>query len=694
MRKSKRSRIRAAAILVVLLVSSALAGQAVAQYEEDLFVPSVRVGYPRVSSARVSAVPAPSIVSVTVEAVDPDAADQRPWKFRYLWVPGYTAEGDPVQLKAVYDQHVDELIRWDDERWSDWSEFNVPGEETTLQFAGLEDGELWLLALQVMDRDGAVSLGRGYQSEVANFYISSVLFVPLVDLRDLYLGPAWNYAPSSEIAARQPLNFRWIATADEYNGTIVSYRHGWDLIDRDDPMDPGWEVPAGLAPENFYAQERTFASGGLHYFYLRVEDNCGTVVWYRWSLSVVPYVAYEDQLPLLLIDQVVDANSGQWVDAAGIARDSAAYRNAYWHFLAEAEGVQDFEWDRDRIDDSEAYALEYSDLVQYRAVLCFARMHPEQYLLADYRAVADVDRYNSLSSYQQGGGNLFLVGDRSMDSMFESKSNYWTPFVFESTEPEQNGYQTSFGYVELPDGSVVPRGVRQYAYATVGIAALDWTSSSSKTAYGRDVTLYVDRPANCSGMKGMVLDAGFRAQHLIGPGVLADTLYTDAVIDWQDAANQAAGTLTLTSSIFPFRYDEFVDAAIIGQPTPIVPQACADGPGGLCIEPMFTGLSRFDYIREVNWAAGDTGWPQSQYTAAELRDLCGVIALEDYQGEEQSSARTNGQTYGYFSYKTAASKPSGKADAYWGFDPYRFDPEQSKRAIRWVLDYFGLQMRQ
>ncbi len=37
-------------------------------------------------------------------------------------------------------------------------------------------------------------------------------------------------------------------------------------------------------------------------------------------------------------------------------------------------------------------------------------------------------------------------------------------------------------------------------------------------------------------------------------------------------------------------------------------------------------------------------------------------------------------------------KPSMKADVYWGFDPYRFDHEETKKAIRWVLDYFGLQV--
>jgi len=44
------------------------------------------------------------------------------------------------------------------------------------------------------------------------------------------------------------------------------------------------------------------------------------------------------------------------------------------------------------------------------------------------------------------------------------------------------------------------------------------------------------------------------------------------------------------------------------------------------------------------------------------------------------------------SYKMVEDKPSGKADVYWGFDPYRFDQNETKKAVRWVLDYFGMQI--
>ena len=66
------------------------------------------------------------------------------------------------------------------------------------------------------------------------------------------------------------------------------------------------------------------------------------------------------------------------------------------------------------------------------------------------------------------------------------------------------------------------------------------------------------------------------------------------------------------------------------------------------------------------------------------------MALESFDGVPLSSARTNDQVYGFFSWNMVEEKPTEKADVYWGFDPYRFDQEETKDAIRWVLQYFGL----
>jgi hypothetical protein len=277
------------------------------------------------------------------------------------------------------------------------------------------------------------------------------------------------------------------------------------------------------------------------------------------------------------------------------------------------------------------------------------------------------------------------------------------PIIFDAIETvyivDGESYIVGFGQIELPDGSVVPRGPTMYPYATAGITALDWTSPSTKTIYGRNRMARWDRKSDCAGLKGLALDPDFRAYHGVAPGAMADTFFTDQVIDWYDVVAADSGNLELFNEqySYQFRNDEFVDGNISSRTTPIVLQECPDipsTPGGMCVEPMFTGISRMDWMREYMWAEGDADWPHSQYSDFELDDGCGPLGTTAYLGIPKSGAPTNDQTFGYFSYKMVEEKPSGKADVYWGFDPYRFDQEETKKAIRWVLDYFGLQIGQ
>ena len=46
--------------------------------------------------------------------------------------------------------------------------------------------------------------------------------------------------------APQPLEFQWIATAENYLSSVVAYRYGWDVMDPNSENDPGWALPPGL----------------------------------------------------------------------------------------------------------------------------------------------------------------------------------------------------------------------------------------------------------------------------------------------------------------------------------------------------------------------------------------------------------------------------------------------------------------
>jgi hypothetical protein len=680
---------------VVLAVVVLAVGSGWAQTSPEDYLPRARVQYPNLGSQGYKIVP--PTFTVGVMGTDPDSDTAMPVKFRMFFIEaqyGTDPYGNPlyIRTKSDYENYGRDLIPWDHPYWSEWIPYSPDSADRMVTFPNLQDEAYFLFAVQVMDVNGAVSTGLDYQIEVMHLKTQAGVFAPYVGLHEPFLPDLSSTVAQHEIAAGQPLNFFWEASAAAYNGTIVSCRHGWDIIDTDDPNDPGWAVPAGLEPENFVDQERTFQDG-IHTFDLVVVDNVGQQRHMQRVLTVVPFVDPSYQLPLALIDQVVDKNVQTWPDAQGVPRDQDSYRDGYWSFIAGGSGgVAGFNSDRDWFDDVES--VRYSDVVKYRAVLCYARFNNVgQTMFAQFRPQNDLDQYVWLDPYQQRGGNLFLVGDRSMESFLEAKDNYMIPMIFDTRETtfilDGQTYIVGFGTTEAPDGTLIDRGPRMYPYATAGIAALDWTSPQIKNIYARWYTAKYDRVVDCVGLKGLVLDSAFRSSHGVAVGAVADTILTDGVIDWQDPYYILDGTLGLDNGTFRFRDDEFYDANISSRPTAWNPQECVEGPNGKCVEPMWRGISRYDWMREYYRGQGED-WPASQYTPFEVEYACGPMALSGYDNGYPATARTNDRVYGFMSYKTIEDKPSNKADVYWGFDPYRFDNVETKKAVRWVLDYFGL----
>lgn len=671
---------------------------AMLSFTSTTLVPTAWAIYPNLPhGANAGAKVVPTTVSVGWRGTDPDFETQMPTRARFLWTQALNASGGRIRTQFEYNLHYAEVLDFDDPNWSPWRPYSSVDADRRVSFSDLIPNEYYLFAVQTQDTAGAVSVGLSYQNEVGHFNILANVFQPAVTLAERFMGRATNSEFVSEIAGGQPLNFSWTASATAYNGTIVAYRHGWDLLSVDDPNDPGWSVPPGVTQQNRMDVERTFQDG-VHTFTLRVEDSSRQVKIMTWTLRVVPFVTREFQHPLMILDQVVDHEVGNWPDQSGIPRNDELYRNPWWEFLGSGVGgVAGVNWERDWREHTAD--VTFSDLVNYQVVLCYAQTNDlAQRMFMKFRPENNIDKFVWLAPYQARGGNLFLVGGSSMESFLESKSNYMVPMVFDTREVNLvvggDNFEIGFGDRVLPDGTRVRRGPLMYPYATAGISALDWTSPGTKTIYNRRFIARFDRTADCVGLKGLVLDDAFRNNQLIGPGVIADTMWTDPQIDWQDHMDAAADTLRLLHNTFAFRNDEFVDANISTRSTVIVPQTCTEGPGGMCIEPMFRGIARFDFVREYQWSHGEPDWPANRYTEDQLINGCGPMALTSYQGQSLMGARTNGKVFGYFSYKTIADKPVPRADVYWGFDPYRFDHVEATKAIRWVLQYFGLQINQ
>ncbi len=666
-------------------------------FTSTTIVPTCRAVFPQLNAQGPKIVP--PTVNIGWSGIDSDFDLRIPTKVRFLWKKALDPTGAWISTRYAYDRWYDQILSFDDPEWSPWIRYKPLEEDRRVSFPQQTANDYYLFAVQVQDTAGAVSVGFGYQIEVGHVFIKNNYYRPLVDLGEPYLGSSVMNSADYEVAANQPINFKWTATATSYNGQIVSFRHGWDLTNPDDDADPGWAVPPGLSAQNKFDSERRYPQG-LHRFWLRVEDDSHQVMLLQRNITVIPYVDPLFQLPLLVIDQVVDNRVQNWPDQSGNPRNDESYRNAYWRFLGDGSGgVADLNWDRDWMDHTRI--PKYADLVKYHAVLCYAQYSDTQLMMDQFRPNdSGNDQFCWLAPYQERGGNFFLVGGSSMESFLAPASNYAIPIIFDAREPRlfigNQEFIAGFGTRTLPDESVVQRGPLMYPYATVGISSLDWTSPQGKFIYGRISTAKDDRNVACAGLKGVVLDPSFKSHHGIGPGVIPDTMYTNPEIDWQDVVSANADTLNLPTQSFPFRNDEFVDANLANRPQPLIAQECnaSDAPGGLCIEPMFRGIARFDWLREYNKRQGDAEWPNSTYDSFTLEEICGTQALTSYGTLTRGSAKTNGKVYGYFSYKMVEDKPGQKADVFWGFDPYRFNAEGTKKAIRWVLQYFGLSINQ
>ncbi|MCB1182124.1 hypothetical protein KDM41_01740 [bacterium] len=675
---------------------------AMMSFTATTLVPVARAVYPNLNSQGFMNVP--PTVNMSWSGRDPDFDLRVPTQARFVWKPAINDAGNAIRTRNEYNLYYDEVLSFDDPEWSDWIPYAPLDEDRRVAFDNQPNGEYFLFAVQVQDTAGARSVGLGYQQEVAHVKIFANFYRPIVTLSEPFLGTSQSTETlPKEIAGGQPLNFSWSASAEAYNGRIASYRHGWDLISVNDPNDPGWAVPPGTSEQNRFAEERSFQEG-LHTFTVRVVDDSGQVTVSTRTLRVVPFVDPAFQQNLMVIDATVDRLVQNWPDQNGAPRNDESYRNPWWRFLeAGTGGVEGLNWERDWRDHTDE--VKFSDLVGYKTVLCYAEFNDTaQRMFIDpdsgMRPISGRDRYVWMTPYQQRGGNLFYVGQSSMESYLEGLPNYMTPIVFNTREEtfQLNGqsFVVGFGTNERPDGTRVLRGPLQYPYSTAGIAALDWTAPATKYIYNRQNVTRFDRTPECVGLKGLVLDPAFQEYHLIGPGVVADTIWTEPQIDWHDYVDAAADTMKLFGTAFPFNRDEFIDANITSRSTPIVPQECDPdfSPNGLCVQPMFRGIARFDYIREYRWSRGETDWPSSRWTDAEIADDCGPLALDPYGGQIYGTAKTNGRVFGYMSYKMIQDKPNQKADVFWGFDPYRFDHEESRKAIRWVLQYFGLQINQ
>ncbi len=692
-------------------------------FNATTLLPTVTVTGPLGIRGQDEGVGMPSTVTFLFDGEDSDFETGTPTSVRYLWKRAIMPSGEYANTRPEFEREIEHLVAFDDSLWSNWIPYDTNDDERRISLPNQPstdgNGEqiYYLFAVQARDTAGAVSVGRGYGSEVANVYIQSGL-APFLRINEPFLGEFTGAGPnltaSLDIAAGQELNVSWTADAGDYAGEIVSFRYGWDVTDVTDPNDPNWALPPGNSPQHRRAAPISFASGA-HTLTIQVLDNSDQMTRYVLNLNVVPVPDPQQQLPLLLVDDVLDSESNAWPSPGGQPLDRDEFRDQFWLAALEGPGgVAGFQ-PGVHVIDTEDDLLEYREVVNYRSLVWATKWVsiPNSAIAEQFRptvteAAGDQDKYVWLTPYQDSVGNLLLAGSQALGA-FLAESPYELPIVFQSREGNEfSGYglvnnitvRSGFGERERPDGTTVRVGLTRYPYETVGISTLDYMSpAQSYYEYGEGRLARARRRNACAAMKALIIDPDFKANYMPGGNVFPDTIWTEESIDWWDDPYQPTPGGAPANDVLNVSYiwsnDEFYNADVVQRGTNWDPQASPDFDcgGGLCVEPMFRSLARFDWVRDERLTDDpqDT-WPDGYYGGQGqlmLDDVCGDNALEF----GNTTAKTNDQVVAFIARKTAPQKPSQAGDVILGFDPYRFDNDNMIDVVRWVLgEHFGLSM--
>ncbi|MEZ4387653.1 MAG: hypothetical protein R3D98_08760 [Candidatus Krumholzibacteriia bacterium] len=687
-------------------------------FNSTTILPTVKLTGPKSVTIQTEITNLPSTVAFLFEGEDSDFATGLPTSYRYLWKRALLPDGNYVRSRTTFNNNVDFLVPFADSLWTPWSAYD-PNDETrrvTLpdqQELDAQNNKIaYVFAIQVRDTAGAVSIDRVYNKQIANIQITRSL-APTLRVLETFLGEIEGAGPNLtralDVAAGQLLEFSWSATAADYAGIVQSYRYGWDVSDLSDPNDPNWSLPPGNTPQHRRAQPISFGSGS-HTLTVEVRDNSNQLSRATVILNVVPVPDPTDQEPVLLVDDVFDRASNTWEGPPPVRAklDRDAYRDDFWRSVIGGPGGV-AGWDSlAHTIDSEERRLNYREAVGYRSLVWTGyRVSQGNSAVADLFRPAggsvtsgDLDKYVWMTPYQQTVGNLLYVGSSAMLN-YLADSSWELPIVFQSREGNAaTGYERvrtydvrrGFGYRELPDGTRVQVGLSRYPFSTMGVSVIDLMSpNSSLYEFGTGLRADTRRKRPCVGLKGLAIDPAFKSEYMPGGEVFADTIWTEPGIDWNDNAMPTVGDVLA----YPYYWgnDEFYNADRIGRGTGWDLQQGEEwGCEGLCIEPMFRSIARFEWVKikrqEVD--PSDT-WPEGYYgppPLQSLNNLCG-----DKWRDPSFRSLTTDQTVAFISNKTAESKPSQVGDVVFGFDPYRFDNVQMRKVIRWVLgEHFGLSM--
>jgi hypothetical protein len=212
-----------------------------------------------------------------------------------------------------------------------------------------------------------------------------------------FLGPVWSdvYNIPTPIFEGERVWFRWEATAEDYGGQIVGYRHAFD----DTSAWPAWSLDD--------TRFEVIPEVGRHSLYVHVLDNANVLTRARIRIDVVE--ASLDEYILVVDDWDWSEDQPSW----GTDEDRTAFYDeilaGYVHYRVEWEPLHHAEHGRPQPPGVDALRGA-STVIWY--------VDHENTVLSDLFECSLVP-YDALSGYLRVGGNLILCGQEALTQIVD-----------------------------------------------------------------------------------------------------------------------------------------------------------------------------------------------------------------------------------------------------------------------------------
>jgi len=401
-------------------------------------------------------------------------------------------EPDSVRwiLHPVTSNHFQIAIDWirknlDSDEWSDWHDYHAPGDTGKFWTTPPTDFGNYVFAIQAKDEAGAVTPVFDEIYNVRRILVSRRTTGPQLTVTNQFIGSIATAVETTPITiidlpAGVPVQFRWSANADDYGGTVVGYRYGWDIADLSDPdqWDVDWTpfttTSAVSIPKTYFF--------GVHTFSIEVVDNSGSVSRIEVKVNIIQFTMARN---LLLVDDYWENPELSGFTITGGAVPSDEEHDAFW-----AEMLDDLDSFNSFSDILEVHGgdiFPISVLANFKSVIwnvtggwaLTAQATPMLSSLVNFRSKDPTKSVSSggkvqpniLSLFMAAGGHVLVCGEQPL-SLVINRAYFSTslkfPLLFKF---ELEGEQTGRYGDQVGDNRYI--GDESFAYLDACVSHLD-----------------------------------------------------------------------------------------------------------------------------------------------------------------------------------------------------------------------------